>query len=160
MVRVKVVDIEKCIGCELCEKVCEFINSRPRAKIVQTGDGVLVPITCLHCTTPICVDVCPTGALHKDADGPIHLSRNRCIGCKLCSAACPFGVPDVDSSKGLASKCDLCSDRERQGLEPACAEVCPAGAILCGEYSEVVEASESKAVALLTGKKVLQRVKH
>ncbi|MDP2899841.1 MAG: 4Fe-4S dicluster domain-containing protein, partial [Candidatus Bathyarchaeota archaeon] len=76
MARVKIVDMEKCIGCELCEKVCEFINSKPRAKMLQTGDGVLVPITCLHCTTPICVDVCPTGALHRDAEGPVRLTRN------------------------------------------------------------------------------------
>jgi len=159
MARVKIVDTEKCIGCELCEKVCEFINSKPRAKILQTGDGVLVPITCLHCTTPICVDVCSTGALHRDAEGPVRLRRNRCIGCKLCVAACPFGVPDVDQARGLMTKCDLCSDRAKDDLAPACAELCPTGAILCGDYEEIVEASRSRAVTLLTEKRVIQREK-
>jgi formate dehydrogenase iron-sulfur subunit len=103
------------------------------------------------------VDVCPTGALHRDAEGPVRLRRNRCIGCKLCVAACPFGVPDVDQAKGIMTKCDLCSDRAREGLAPACAELCPTGAILCGDYGEVVEASRSRAVKLLTGKRVIQK---
>ena len=157
MTKVKIVDMERCIGCEVCEKVCEFLNSKPRAKIISTKDGVLVPITCLHCTTPICIDVCPTGAVYKDVEGPIRFRRNRCIGCKLCVAACPFGVPDIDPAKGFMTKCDLCMERSRDDLPPACVELCPTGAMVCGEYEEVVEPSKSKAVKLLTGKRVIQK---
>ncbi len=154
MTKVKIVDMEKCIGCELCEKVCEFINTKPRSKVIQTSDGILVPITCLHCATPICVEICPTGAIYRDPDGPIRLRPNRCVGCKLCVAACPFGVPDVDPVKGFMSKCDLCKERARDDLPPACVELCPAGAILFEEYEEV-EKSNSEAVKLLLEKRVI-----
>ncbi len=156
MTKVKIVDMEKCIGCELCEKVCEFLNSKPRSKIIQTKDGVLVPITCLHCTTPVCVDVCPTGALYTDGKGPVRFRRNRCTGCRLCVAACPFGVPDIDPIKGFMTKCDLCMEREKAELKPACVELCPTGAIIYGEYEEVVDSSKSEAVKMLINKKVLK----
>jgi formate dehydrogenase iron-sulfur subunit len=154
LTKVKIVDMEKCIGCELCEKVCEFINMKPRSKVVQTGDGILVPITCLHCDTPICVDVCPTGAVYRDPDGPIRVRPNRCVGCELCVAACPFGVPDVDPVRGFMRKCDLCKERARDDLPPACVELCPAGAILFEEYEEVAK-SKSEAVKLLLEKRVI-----
>lgn len=157
MTKVKIVDMEKCIGCEVCEKVCEFLNSKPRAKIISTKDGVLVPITCQHCTNPVCVEVCPTGAVYKEGEGPVRFRRNRCIGCKLCVAACPFGVPDIDPTRGFMTKCDLCMERSRDDLPPACVELCPTGAMMYGEYEEVVEPSKSKAVKLLTGKRVIQR---
>ena len=155
MTKLKIVDMEKCIGCELCEKVCEFINAKPRSKVIQTGDGVLVPITCLHCATPICVDVCPTGAVYKDPDGPIRIRPNRCVGCKLCVAACPFGVPDLDPASGFMKKCDICQERARDDLPPACVELCPAGAILFEEYEEVAK-SKSEAVKLLLEKRVIR----
>jgi len=154
MTKVKIVDMEKCIGCELCEKVCEFINSKPRSKVVQTVDGVLVPITCLHCMTPICVEVCPTGAVYRDAEGTIRLRPNRCVGCKLCVSACPFGVPEVEPGRSFMKKCDLCAERARDGLGPACVELCPAGAIIFEEYEEVAKSS-SGTVGLLLNKRVI-----
>ena len=159
MVKVKIVDMEKCIGCELCEKVCEFINSEPRAKVVPTRDGILVPITCLHCSAPVCVDVCPTGAVYSDGEGMVRVRRNRCIGCKLCIVACPFGVPDIASTMGTMTKCDQCMSRTREGLSPACVELCPAGAILFGDYDKVVDTSSSSTVKLLTRKRVIERGK-
>ena len=149
--------MEKCIGCELCEKVCEFLNVKARVKVHSTKDGVLIPITCIHCTNAVCVNVCPTGAMYKDRDGFVRIRKNRCIGCKLCVVACPFGVPDIDLTKGFMTKCDLCMERAKEGLLPACVELCPTGAMLCGEYEEVVEKSKSKAMDLLVKKKIIAK---
>lgn len=157
MTKVRIVDMEKCIGCELCEKVCEFLNVKPRAKVQSVRDGVLVPIVCMHCTNPVCVDVCPTGAVYKDKEGFVRVRRNRCIGCKLCVVACPFGVPDTDPAKGFMTKCDLCMERDQEGLPPACVELCPAGAMLYGEYEKVVDKSKSRAVELLVKKKIIAK---
>jgi len=159
LAKIKFVDMEKCIGCELCEKVCEFLNTKPRAKIYATKDGVLVPITCLHCTNPVCVDVCPTGAMFKEEDGPVHVKRNRCIGCKLCIMACPFGVPDVDLTKGYMIKCDLCLDRSKEELPPACVELCPSGAILYGDLDKIIEESKSSTMKMLRDKRIIQKTK-
>ncbi len=155
MTKVKIVDMEKCIGCELCEKVCEFLNSKPRSKVTQTGDGVLVPITCLHCTTPVCVEVCPTGAAYRGSNGSISLRMNRCVGCKLCVAACPFGVPEVEPGRSFMRKCDLCQERTKDGLEPACTMLCPAGAIIFKEYEDAAR-SGSATVRLLLEKRVIR----
>jgi Fe-S-cluster-containing dehydrogenase component len=149
--------MEKCIGCELCEKVCEFLNVKARVKIHPTEDGVLIPITCIHCTDPVCVNVCPTGAVYKDRDGFVRIRQNRCIGCKLCVVACPFGVPDIDLTRGFMTKCDLCMERAREDLPPACVELCPTGAMLYGEYEKAVDKSKSRAVELLVRKKIITK---
>lgn len=148
-------DMERCIGCELCERVCEFTNAKSRVKIRSTSDGVLVPITCLHCSNPVCVDVCPTGAIYRNDTGVVSLRQNRCVGCKLCVLACPMGIPDPDPIKGFVTKCDLCAERERDGLLPACVELCPTGAIEYGEYDEVVKGSKSRSMKLLKDRKLL-----
>jgi len=155
LAKVKIVDMEKCIGCELCEKVCEFLYVKPRTKVRSTKDGVLVPAVCLHCTDPVCVYACPTGAVYRNSGGSVRIRQNRCTGCKLCVMACPFGVPDVDLSKGFMTKCDLCMERAREELPPACVELCPTGALLYGEYNEVMSKSKSKGVELLRKKKII-----
>ena len=155
LAKVKVVDMERCIGCELCERVCEFVNGKPRARVRPTSDGVLVPITCLHCSNPVCVDVCPTGAVYSNEDGVVGLRQNRCVGCKLCVLACPIGVPDPDPIRGFLTKCDLCADRASDGLLPACVELCPTGAIMYGEYEDIVKKSTSKSMMLLRDSKLL-----
>ncbi len=155
LAKVKVIDMERCIGCELCERVCEFVNGKPRAKVRPTSDGVLVPITCLHCSNPVCVDVCPTGAVYRNDEGVVSLRQNRCVGCKLCVLACPMGVPDPDPVRGFVTKCDLCAERASDGLLPACVELCPTGAIEYGEYDDVVKKSKSRSVKLLKERKLL-----
>jgi formate dehydrogenase iron-sulfur subunit len=160
LTKIKFVDMEKCIGCELCEKVCEFINKTARTNVSATKDGVLVPLTCLHCADPVCVKVCPTGAIYKDEDGFVLVKKNRCIGCKLCVAICPFGVPNTDSTKGFIIKCDLCLDRAHSDLPPACVEICPAGAISYVDEDQIIESSKSASLKLLNKKKVIQESKN
>ncbi len=153
MAKLKLIDIGACIGCEVCEKVCEFTNSEAKVKIYSSSDGVLVPVTCVHCANPICMRVCPTGAIYQDKEGFVLVREYRCIGCKLCAVACPFGAPIF--TKGIMKKCDLCADRRRQGLEPACVETCPSGVIYYGEYEDVMKKAKAKVVELLREMKVL-----
>ena len=79
------------------------------------GDGgrtVHFPRSCLHCETPACVTVCPTGASYKRAsDGIVLVDEDKCIGCKLCSWACPYGAREFDTDVGVMKKCTLCIDR-------------------------------------------------
>ena len=70
------------------------------------------PRSCLHCETPACVTVCPTGASYKRAeDGIVLVDEDKCIGCKLCSWACPYGAREYSEVEGVMKKCTLCVDR-------------------------------------------------
>src|SRR3546814_8183703 len=70
------------------------------------------PRSCLHCETPACVTVCPTGASYKRAeDGIVLVDEDKCIGCKLCSWACPYGAREYSPVEGVMKKCTLCVDR-------------------------------------------------
>jgi formate dehydrogenase iron-sulfur subunit len=154
--KVKLVDPAVFIGCELCEKVCEFVNKEAKAEIYTSNEGINLPLTCMHCSNPVCVKVCPTAAIYEDEDGAILVRVNRCIGCKLCLMVCPFGIPKFDSKRSYIKKCDLCLKRDREGLPPACVEVCPSGAILYGEYNKVVKKFKKKSIDLLKKKKVIE----
>ena len=93
------------------------------------------PRSCLHCETPACVTVCPTGASYKRSeDGIVLVDPDTCIGCKLCSWACPYGAREYDHAHGVMKKCTLCVDRiynetiEPYDRIPACVRACPTGA--------------------------------
>ena len=111
------------------------------------------PRSCLHCETPACVTVCPTGASYKRAeDGIVLVDEDKCIGCKLCSWACPYGAREYSAVEGVMKKCTLCVDRiynenlpetERQ---PACVQACPTGARHFGDLGDP-ESKVSKLVA-------------
>ena len=101
------------------------------------------PRSCLHCETPACVTVCPTGASYKRAeDGIVLVDEDKCIGCKLCSWACPYGAREYSAVEGVMKKCTLCVDRiynehldeiERQ---PACVQACPTRARHFGDLGD------------------------
>ena len=111
------------------------------------------PRSCLHCETPACVTVCPTGASYKRAeDGIVLVDEDKCIGCKLCSWACPYGAREYSAVEGVMKKCTLCVDRiynenlpeaERQ---PACVQACPTRARHFGDLGDP-ESKVSKLVA-------------
>lgn len=111
------------------------------------------PRSCLHCEAPACVTVCPTGASYKRAeDGIVLVDESKCIGCKLCSWACPYGAREYSSVEGVMKKCTLCIDRiynenlpeaERQ---PACVQACPTRARHFGDLADP-ESKVSKLVA-------------
>ncbi len=111
--------------------------------IQADGMSLHFPRSCLHCANAACVTVCPTGASYKRAeDGIVLVDYDKCIGCKLCSWACPYGAREYDQQQGVMKKCTLCVDRiynetlavaDRQ---PACVLACPTGARLFGDFAD------------------------
>ncbi len=143
------VDLRKCTGCKACEVACKQRNKlQPgdaRLRHVQYAEYGTFPDTkvvrfsmsCMHCANPACMEVCPAGAISKDADGAVIGDRTKCIGCHMCYFACPFGVPQYREEDGTMVKCDLCADRRAMGLDPACAHTCFYGALKAGPINEL-----------------------
>lgn len=107
------------------------------------GRTVHFPKSCLHCATPDCVTVCPTGASYKRAeDGIVLVNEDKCIGCKLCSWACPYGAREFDEDVGVMKKCTLCIDRiynetlPEIDRVPACVATCPTSARHFGDLGD------------------------
>jgi molybdopterin-containing oxidoreductase family iron-sulfur binding subunit len=160
------IDSTKCAsGCNDCVTACNTENGlatpqRPtdaqwirkvELKEVKTGRTASAPVMCQHCADPPCVDVCPTGASFKRADGIVLVDRHSCIGCRYCVMACPYQArsfvhepladqkPDVPRGKGCVESCTLCVHRIDKGEHnTACAEACSQaghGAILFGDLN-------------------------
>jgi sulfite dehydrogenase (quinone) subunit SoeB len=111
------------------------------------------PRSCLHCETPACVTVCPTGASYKRAeDGIVLVDEDKCIGCKLCSWACAYGAREYSEVEGVMKKCTLCVDRiynehlPEEDRQPACVQACPTKARHFGDLGDP-ESDVSKLVA-------------
>ena len=167
------IDSTLCIGCRGCSVACKQWNDLPGTKTRNTGTYQNPPAlsaytwtnieyreveasdrlvwaflkrACMHCEHPACVSVCPVQALHKLETGPVVYEANRCIGCRYCMMACPFGIPKVDLNQVLPviSKCNFCADRVSNGLPPACAKTCPPGAIRFGERDQLVVEAEAR----------------
>ena len=164
-----VIDLDICVGCHACAVNCKEWNTggyhapltdnepygadpsgvwfnRIHSFEVGTGLGARVvhfPKSCLHCDDAPCVTVCPTGASYKRADdGIVLVDEDLCIGCKLCSWACPYGAREYDVVDGVMKKCTLCIDRiYNENLEevdrvPACVATCPVSARHFGDFAD------------------------
>ncbi len=167
-----VIDLDTCVGCQACATSCKEWNTQGYSAPltdedpyeanpigvwlnrvhgyeveeagVDTGAHVVhFPRSCLHCEEPACVTVCPTGASYKRAeDGIVLVNPDTCIGCKLCSWACPYGAREYDYDDGVMKKCTLCIDRiyndnlEAQDRVPACVRACPTGARHFGDLGD------------------------
>jgi formate dehydrogenase iron-sulfur subunit len=92
---------------------------------------------CKHCTEAPCQQVCPTGALIRNEFDDVYLQQDVCNGCGYCVSACPFGVLSRSEEDGKAHKCTLCYDRQKDGIEPACAKACPTDSIVFGPVEEL-----------------------
>jgi Fe-S-cluster-containing dehydrogenase component len=135
-----VLDQEACIGCHACTVGCKQENDVPlgafrtwvkwieHGRFPDTRRAAAV-LRCNHCEEPPCVEICPTVALHKRADGIVDLDADRCIGCASCMQACPYDAIYVHPELGTAQKCHLCAHRLEVDLAPACVAVCPEQAI-------------------------------
>jgi formate dehydrogenase iron-sulfur subunit len=163
---------EVCIGCRGCQTACKSWNQLPGTDTKNTGTyqnppdlnpdayniirfseipsdanpmrWLFVSRRCMHCGDAGCMKICPApGALYRTKEGAVAFDRDKCIGCKLCVAGCPFDVPRYDS-QGKVSKCHLCFDRIAEGMTPSCAKTCPTGAIKYGDRDELL-ASAKKA---------------
>ena len=157
------IDTNQCkSGCDDCVNACNRENGlsggtgptdsqwirKIEIRDVGSGRELSLPMMCQHCEHPPCVDVCPTKASFRRADGIVLVDRHICIGCRYCMMACPYKArsfvheplhdqnPDVPRGKGTVEACTLCVHRVDQGLQPACAEACPNKAILFGDLND------------------------
>jgi carbon-monoxide dehydrogenase iron sulfur subunit len=152
MKKVIVAHIERCMGCHSCEIACAMAHSimrdlndmvligeKPGVRIyMETYEGRAIPIHCNHCEEAACLLACPTGAIYrKEERGPVFVDTTRCIGCRMCVQACPFGVITLDSNGKGVLKCDLCVERLAEGQEPACVMACPTKVLVFGDEEEV-----------------------
>ena len=151
-------DARRCTGCKTCVLACKDYRDLPAGIAFRQvyeyvggswdkgGDGLwrsdayayFVSSACNHCARPVCVQVCPTGAMHKDErTGLVSVDERRCIGCGYCALACPYRAPKVDRELGHSVKCDGCADRVAAGLAPVCVEACPLRALEFGDIGEL-----------------------
>ncbi|MBX6333442.1 MAG: 4Fe-4S binding protein [Gemmatimonadaceae bacterium] len=154
-VKTMFIDPSRCIGCRACEAACRECDSHKGESMIMVdfvdrGWSVATqPTVCMHCEDPVapCAQVCPALAILITPDGVVQQADpSRCIGCRNCVYACPFGVPKFDVEARLMKKCNLCYDRTSQGLKPWCAQACPTQAIWYGDYEEFVNEREGRAV--------------
>jgi formate dehydrogenase iron-sulfur subunit len=134
-------NMTKCIGCRSCEIACNEQNGNPaeiRWRRIGEIEGGAYPNTsrhylsmgCNHCLDADCLKGCPVDAYTKDPGTGIVLhSADACIGCQYCVWNCPYSVPQFNEERGVVGKCDMCHGRLTDGLEPACVNACPEGAI-------------------------------
>ncbi|MHC4712998.1 MAG: 4Fe-4S dicluster domain-containing protein [Planctomycetota bacterium] len=99
---------------------------------------------CLHCGEATCLDVCPTGAIKRDERGTVYIDQGMCTGCKYCVETCPFGTPHPDADSGTARKCWLCRDRVAEGDKPACVTACPTGALAFGPRADMLHVARER----------------
>ena len=164
-----VIDLDTCVGCQACATSCKEWNTGGYSAPLSDQDPygadphgawlnrihayevhedtrsrtVHFPRSCLHCETPACVTVCPTGASYKrEEDGIVLVDPDKCIGCKLCSWACAYGAREYDYIEGVMKKCTLCIDRiyntnlQPEDRVPACVRACPTGARHFGDFGD------------------------
>lgn len=168
------IDTTKCTGCRGCQVACKQWNQLPAEKTsFFSGEGYQNPPAmsestftrvrfrdyeklgenrfaffkemCMHCNEPACASVCPVGAFRKTKEGPVVYAAEKCIGCRFCMVACPFGVPKYQWSKALplVRKCTGCYGRIKEGLKPACATTCPS-AISYGTREEMLKEAHAR----------------
>ena len=153
-------DATLCIGCKQCEKACaehnnlryddavaaEPIQSDHKFTVVLSKNDKFMRRLCMNCQDPACASACPVAALRKTAAGPVIYDADRCMGCRYCMVACPFGVPRYEWAKVLPKvrKCTMCPNRVANGLQTACAEACPTGATKFGERDELIAEAQQR----------------
>ena len=191
----------RCIGCQTCAHACKMQNNVPSGmrwnRVLTEGcdveDGALgefpnlsrgyLPVACQHCENPACLRVCPTGATYKDDKGRVEIDYEKCIGCRMCMAACPYNArvfnwnepvrdPDFNYGdarvpvrpKGVAEKCTLCKERTDDDVAPLCVVCCPTNARTFGDWddpdSDVSKKAATGTFALLADKGTSPQIRY
>lgn len=138
--------VERCIGCHTCEIACAEQNALPEGtawrRVGELEGGIFpdvkryfVSLSCNHCLDAPCMNGCPVDAYSVNDRGIVIHNDPQCIGCGYCVWNCPYGVPVFQKDRKIVTKCDMCSNRLDQGLDPACVEACPTNAIQVEEVS-------------------------
>ncbi|NPD31014.1 4Fe-4S dicluster domain-containing protein [Eggerthellaceae bacterium zg-1084] len=181
------INTDRCVGCHTCAVACKMSNNVPDGmlwnRVLTEGADVIdgavgtyphlsrgyLPLACQHCENPACMKVCPTHATYKDDQGRVEIDYDKCIGCRMCMAACPYNVrvfnwiePEraaghsygeaavPERGRGVMEKCTLCSERTDRGDLPMCVSCCPARARVFGDLDD----PESEISMLLRTRKV------
>ncbi len=156
-------DVTKCIGCNECTKACVKNYNLPETPpyTQETGDGLsayrytsiirvsanrFVRKQCRHCLEPACASACIVGALHKTPEGAVHYDESKCIGCRYCMLACPYGIPRYEwhTATPYVRKCSMCYERISEGKIPHCVEACPKEATIFGTREELLEIAKER----------------
>lgn len=157
------VDVTRCTGCNKCVDACATGNRLEEAahlpqhapdglsaerwlSIVESPEGGFVRKSCRHCLEAACVSACPVAAMTRTAEGIVRYDGEKCMGCRYCMMACPFGIPryEWDSAAPLIRKCTLCYERLAEGGIPACVEACPEEVLMFGERSELLAVARER----------------
>lgn len=186
------INLDRCIGCHTCANACKMQNGVPEGilwnrvmtegcQIIDGAQGeypnltrTYLPLACQHCENPACQRVCPTGATYKDEMGRVEIDYEKCIGCRMCMAACPYNArsfnwdeptydPDFaygdklvpQRSRGVAEKCTLCKERTDVGEVPMCVKCCPTRARVFGDLDDP-DSEVSQIVVLRHGYQLLE----
>lgn len=158
------VDVTKCIGCEKCIAACIDKNhlnleksffDRETSRDGLSADRLLsikkiepdrfARYSCMHCMEPACVSACLVGGITKSKEGPVIYDSSKCIGCRYCMLACPFHIPryEWNETKPFMKKCNMCYDRIKENMLPACVEACPQKAIIFGDRNKLLHHAQS-----------------
>ena len=179
-----IIDLRYCDGCQSqgtppqCTSACIEGHLAPEPmewiqvfeEELAGGGTQFLPAPCLQCQNPPCVNVCPVGATFSTPEGVVLIDQDRCIGCRICMAACPYDrrffnwadppippealladySPDhqIPATKGTVMKCDMCPDMARAGTLPYCAQACPNNAIYYGDLEEDIATNGEQLVAM------------
>lgn len=154
-----VVDLDYCLNCKACEIGCKIENNLPLGerwnRVLTCGpygtypdlSQYYLPMQCQQCEDAPCVHVCPTGASYRDPDTDIVLvDKEKCIGCKYCMMACPYGVRAWNKAESVVEKCTLCPQRTSVGELPFCVSICASGCRFYGDLDDP-NSDVSKAIA-------------
>lgn len=155
------IDLSLCVGCAACAVACKMENEVPpgvfnlwiRERELGSYPHPVVefrPEQCLHCETPPCVPVCPTGASYQTKEGLVLVDPKKCIACGACIAACPYDARYLHPA-GYVSKCTFCAHRLAQGKVPACVETCPT---YCRTFGDLDDPESPVSQALRAAERV------
>jgi len=156
-------DITKCIGCAECVTACkkkhhldvdlprtwqksDGLSAKNWTSVLQKENKHFIRKQCRHCLDPACAMACPVGALHTTKEGAVFYDKNKCLGCRYCMMACPYGIPRYDWDKAVpyVQKCIMCYDTIKSGGEPACTSACPQEATIFGDRDQLIKLAHQR----------------